>query len=167
MISIKKINNEVFFLKERNGFINQKHINFLKKKVNFTKRKRARICLHKNLKDRLHEMLIILSKDGYIRPHKHLNKVESLHVIEGSAEVIFFNNKGKIIKKKTIGSYGKGLDFFYRLDSSVYHTFNIKSKYFIFHESTEGPLIKSKTSYATWSPPEDNLIEAKNFIRSL
>ena len=83
------------------------------------------------------------------------------------AEVIFFNNKGKIIKKKTIGSYGKGLDFFYRLDSSIYHTFNIKSKYFIFHESTEGPLIKSKTSYATWSPPEDNLIEAKNFIRSL
>ena len=53
--------------------------------------------MHKDIKDNLHEMIIILSKETYIRPHKHLNKAESLHVIEGSADVIFFNDYGKII----------------------------------------------------------------------
>ena len=68
--------------------------------------------MHKDIKDNLHEMIIILSKETYIRPHKHLNKVESLHVIEGSAEVIFFNDYGKIINSVRLS---KKKNFFYRL----------------------------------------------------
>ena len=43
-------------------------------------------------------MFIALSDETYIRPHKHLNKSESLHVLEGSADVVFFDEKGKITK---------------------------------------------------------------------
>ena len=101
MKNLKKINSEVFYTKSSEiSFIDKNYIKFLKKKVHETKNKRARICLHKNEKDRLHEMIIILSKETYIRPHKHLNKAESLHVIEGTADVIFFNNKGKVTKGK-------------------------------------------------------------------
>ena len=41
---------------------------------------------------------LILSNKTYIRPHKHYNKSESLHVIYGSADVIFFDDVGNIIK---------------------------------------------------------------------
>ena len=100
MKNFKKINSNIFYTKSSEiSFIDKNYIKFLKKKVHETKNKRARICLHKNEKDRLHEMIIILSKETYIRPHKHLNKAESLHVIEGTADVIFFNNKGKVTKK--------------------------------------------------------------------
>ena len=53
MIDLKKINNEVFYSKNKVEFINSNHINFLKKNVKFAKRKRARICMHKNDKSKI------------------------------------------------------------------------------------------------------------------
>ena len=132
MISLKKKNNEVFYCKNKVEFINYKHINFLKKKVEFSKRKRARICMHNNDNSKLHEMIIILSKETYIRPHKHLNKAESLHVIEGSADVIFFDDKGNVLKKKRLGGKNNNMNFYYRVSRSIFHTLKIRSKYFIF-----------------------------------
>lgn len=164
MKNLKKINNEVFYTKSNEiSFINNSYIKFLKKKVLNTKKRRARICLHKNEKDRLHEMIIILSKETYIRPHKHLNKSESLHVIDGVADVIFFDNKGKVLKKVKLSK----TNFFYRLTSSKYHTFKIKTKNFIFHETTEGPLIRNRTVYAKWSPEENNSKKVKDYMNSL
>lgn len=167
MISLKKKNSEIFYSKKKVEFINHKHINFLKRIVKFTKRKRARICMHNNDKSKLHEMIIILSKDSYIRPHKHLNKAESLHVIEGAADVIFFDDRGKVLKKERLGGKSKNANFYYRVSSSTFHTFKIRSKYFIFHESTQGPFIKNKTKYADWSPTENDILKAKNFIKSI
>ena len=110
MKNLKKINSEVFYTKSSEiSFINKSYINFLKKKVLQTKSKRARICLHKNEKDKLHEMIIILSKETYIRPHKHLDKAESLHVIDGVADVIFFNSNGKVTKKVRLSKKKKFL----------------------------------------------------------
>ena len=37
---------------------------------------RARICVHKESTDTLHEMLIIMRTDSHIRPHTIENKVE-------------------------------------------------------------------------------------------
>ncbi len=165
MHNLKKINNEVYFTNNKElNFINKSHIEFLKSKVKKTKKKRARICLHKSIKDNLHEMLIILSKETYIRPHKHLNKAESLHVIEGSADVIFFNDFGKITDSVRLN---KKNNFFYRLSCSRFHTFKILTKNFIFHETTEGPFLKNETLYAEWSPDEKDIKLAKKYINSL
>jgi cupin fold WbuC family metalloprotein len=167
MILVKKKNSEVFYLKKKIEFINHQHINFLKKKVKVAKRKRARICMHTNLSNKLHEMLIILTKNTYIRPHKHLGKAESLHVVEGSADVIFFNDKGKIIDRKTLGEKDNNYNFYYRINSSTFHTFKLRTKYFIFHEATEGPFLKSKTKYAKWSPQEKDFKATKKFMNSI
>ena len=164
MIDLKKKNREIYFSKNKISFITNNHINFLKKKVKFTKNKRIRICTHKNIGDKLHEMIILLSKETYIRPHKHIGKVESLHVVEGNADVIFFNKKGKVKKKIPLN---KNRNFYYRLSTSCFHTFKIKSKYFVFHETTEGPFLKNKTIYAKWSPHEKNLEDARNYLKSL
>src|SRR5687768_8037033 len=59
-------------------------------------RKRIRICTHKDTADPLHEMLIVHTRDTYVRPHKHLNKSESFHVIEGTVDVVIFNESGDV-----------------------------------------------------------------------
>ena len=165
MIHLRKKSEEVFYYKSKNySFINYKYINFLKSRVSKTKKKRVRICLHKSIKDKLHEMIIVLSKQTYIRPHKHQNKAESLHVIQGSADVVFFSNNGKVVKKERLS---KNKNFLYRLSSATFHTFKIRSKFFIFHETTEGPFIKNKTVFAKWSPKEINKKKAKYFIKAL
>ena len=165
MHNLKKFNNEVYFTSDKKlNFIKKSHIKFLKSKVKKTIKKRIRICLHKNMKDKLHEMFIVLSRDTYIRPHKHFNKAESLHVVEGSADVIFFNDNGSLVKKVRLS---KKDNFFYRLSSSTFHTFKILTKNFIFHETTEGPFLKNETLYAEWSPDEKDIKLAKKYINSL
>ena len=45
-------------------------------------RGRSRICAHRDSSDSLHEMLIVLSRASYIRPHKHFGKSESFHIVQ-------------------------------------------------------------------------------------
>jgi cupin fold WbuC family metalloprotein len=154
MKKFKKINNEVFYTKKKISQIDNKDILFLKSNVNKTKKKRIRICTHLNQKDHLQEMFIALSNKTYIRPHKHFNKSESLHVIYGCADVVFFDDKGKIKKIISLSKYSHNSSFYYRISKPVYHTFIIKSDCFIFHETTQGPLKKSDSVYAPWSPKD-------------
>ena len=54
--------------------------------------KRARVCLHESLDNKVHEMIIVAHKDGIIPPHSHpIDKPESYHVIEGVLQVSIFN----------------------------------------------------------------------------
>ena len=96
----RKINNEVFYTQKLFTKINGNDIKFLKNNVKHAGKKRIRICTHIDEEEILQEMFIVLSKETYIRPHKHLNKSESLHVLEGTADVIFFNDDGKVINRK-------------------------------------------------------------------
>ena len=48
-------------------------------------------------------MFIVLSKETYIRPHKHVNRIESLHVVEGKARAVFFDEIGSIIQVVPLG----------------------------------------------------------------
>ena len=155
MNKFKKINDEVFYTKNEITSINYQDINFLKSNANKNSKKRIRICTHSDDHDKLHEMFIALSKSTYIRPHRHYNKSESLHVIYGSADVVFFDDKGDINKIINLSKDNPDSFFYYRIDKPIYHTFFLKSDFFIFHETTEGPFIKTKTEYASWSPQEN------------
>jgi len=167
MTKFKKINNEVFYTQNTITKINEQDISFLKANIKNTKKKRIRLCTHLNEQENLQEMFIALSNETYIRPHKHLNKSESLHVLEGDADVVFFNDNGKINK---IISLSKNLSksyFYYRISEPTYHTFIVKSKIFIFHETTHGPFRKSDTLYAPWSPKENDFSKITKFVLEL
>lgn len=167
MKKFKKLNNEVFYAVKKITEINNKDILFLKSNVNKTRRKRIRICTHLNQKNRLQEMFIALSKKTYIRPHKHLNKSESLHVIYGSADVVFFNNLGKVKKIISLSKSKKLCSLYYRVSEPTYHTFIVKSDCFIFHETTQGPLKKSDSLFAPWSPKETEVAKIKLFKQKI
>jgi cupin fold WbuC family metalloprotein len=130
-------------------------MDFLKQNVDKTQKKRTRVCAHQKSDDQIHEMFITLNHQTYIRPHKHLSKSESFHIVEGSAEVVVFNDDGAIKDVIEMGDFSSGKKFFYRIDQSFYHTVLIKSDNLTLHEVTTGPFDKTKTIFAPWSPPEE------------
>jgi|TARA_B100001964_G_C14244424_1_gene606670 cupin fold WbuC family metalloprotein len=167
MMQFKKISNEVFYTNKTITQIEDRDIAFLKANVKNTEKKRIRLCMHLNEKDSTHEMFIVLSNKTYIRPHKHLSKSESLHVLEGSADVIFFDNTGKITKIISLSDASSKSCFYYRINEPTYHTFIVKSDIFIFHETTQGPFRKSDTIYAPWSPKENDFDKITKFFLEL
>ena len=53
-------------------------------------------CAYKKTSDLVQEMIICTKNFVYSQPHKHPNnKSESYHIIEGSLDVIIFNDKRK------------------------------------------------------------------------
>ena len=164
---IESINLEVYVTREKICNISRAEINFLKGKVNQTERKRIRLCTHKHLEDKLHEMFIVLSRETYIRPHKHVNRIESLHVIEGKARAVFFDEIGGIIQVVPLGDLNSESQFYCRIDEAIYHTILVDSEYFVFHESVEGPFCKSNTIFSSWSPDESDCMSTQEYICNL
>src|SRR5262249_12640977 len=117
--------------------------------------------------DRVHEMIIVLHRDTFIRPHRHLNKAESLHVVHGAAQAVFFTEAGKIADVVPMGDYSTGRCFYYRVNGPDYHTLIIESEMFIFHETTHGPLNRSETEFAAWSPAEGDRAAVSNYLTEL
>ena len=71
-------------------------------------RKRARLCVHPGPDDKLHEMLIVLDRATYIRPHRHAGKSESFHVVEGELDVLLFHDDGAVREVVRMGPYRSG-----------------------------------------------------------
>ena len=112
-------------------------------------------------------MLLVLLKDSYIHPHKHLNKIESYHVIEGNAALVLFHNNGKIMDIIELGEYDSGKTFYTRVSKQYYHTILVTTQYFVFHETTNGPMNKADTIFAEWAPNETDFEEIKLYCSSL
>lgn len=163
----KEFNKEVFYATDRIISLKKRKIDLFKEKAKHNERKRIRICTHKDVDDKLHEMFIIHEKGIYIRPHKHLNKSESLHVIEGEVSVVFFDDKGNIINIIKMGDYLSGKEFYYRISDPYYHTLFITSDSLVFHETTSGPFDKTKTVFAPWSPDENDVEGVNRFMEKI
>ena len=142
-------------------------LTMLKERATRNVRKRVRLCAHGSTDDKVHEMLIVQAKGIYIRPHRHLAKAESFHVVEGTADVVLFDDTGGIVNSIPMGVCSSGRTFYCRIFEPRYHTIVIQSDFFVFHETTEGPLDRSKTEFAPWSPEEDNAADISGFMGDL
>jgi cupin fold WbuC family metalloprotein len=162
-MNFRKENEEVFYTQSDLTTVGPAEILLIKEQALLSPRKRARLCLHRAPEDPLHEMLIVHTCDTYVRPHKHRNKSESFHIIEGAAAVILFNDNGKPGKIISMGDHASGRVFYYRLAESVYHTLVIISDVLIFHESTNGPFRREETLFAPWSPDGSDPCAAKEY----
>jgi cupin fold WbuC family metalloprotein len=142
-------------------------IAFLKTRAASNPRRRVRLCAHQDSEDRLHEMLIVHAQAAYVPPHKHLNKSESFHIIEGLLTVFLFSDEGVVVKVIPMGGIGSGRVFYYRLSASFYHTVWPESEFVVFHEVTNGPFDRKDTINASWAPAEDDLAGQPRFTGSL
>ncbi len=164
---LREFNKEVLYTSEDLVKVSSADIAILKEKALANERRRIRLCSHKDVNDPVHEMLIIHTKDAYVRPHKHINKNESLHVIEGSADVVLLDDQGEVTEVIPIGEYASGREFYYRLATPLYHTMIIRSNFLVFHETTKGPFQRSDTVFAPWAPEEKNVEACHIYMQKL
>jgi cupin fold WbuC family metalloprotein len=121
---------------------------------------RARINAHPDSHDALHEMVIALRSDSYIRPHKHPGKSEAFHVIEGAVDIVILDDVGAITKVVSLTSGGSGA-FYYRMSKPHFHTLLIRSDILVVHEITNGPFVLGATVFASFAPEEGDATTAQ------
>jgi len=138
---------------------------FLREQCLSAPKRRARFCAHSNNNRQVHEMIIALADDSYIRPHRHLDKSESFHVIEGTADVILFDDSGLVQRVIPMSPAQTGHAFYYRIESPIFHTVVVTSETFVFHETTPGPFRQDASEYAAWAPDEQDRKAGLDFLR--
>ena len=166
-MQVKYLNEEVLYTEQEFVSLSSFDMDFLKKKAVKNRRKRIRLCAHKNLQEAVHEMIIVHTNDAYVRPHKHLRRCESFHVIEGIADVIIYDDKGNPLETIKIGDYNSGRNFYCRIPQAYFHSLIIRSDFLVFHETTQGPFDKTDTVFASWAPSEEDSIQIEAFKRRL
>ena len=163
--NLRKVNDGVFVSQDLIVTIGPAEIAFVKAQAAANGRKRARICAHKSNDDTLHEMVIAISAQSYIHPHKHLGKSESFHIVEGAVDVVVFDDGGAVADIIELGDPTTGRFFFCRLAPGAFHTLLIKTDFLVVHEVTNGPFSGEETVLAPWAPPEDQFAETRKYIR--
>ena len=156
MIGITKENDEVLYSTKNVTAVNESDLQELKTLSLLNKRKRIRLCAHRDPSEKLHDMIIVHHKDCYVRPHKHESRAESITILEGEADLILFKDDGSIIKVIRMGELRTKKVLFYRISEPIYHMLIIRSEFLTFHEATEGPFNKGDTTFPEWSPVEDS-----------
>ncbi|TRZ54080.1 cupin fold metalloprotein, WbuC family [bacterium] len=167
MMRFKRLNAEVLFTQESLTEVSSADIQSLKDHAGKNERKRIRLCAHQVENDKLHEMLIVHQKGAYVRPHKHLNKSEAVHIIEGKADVIIFNDAGNIVNVIEMADYQSGNIFYYRMSEPLYHTLLIHSDILVFHEITNGPFNRKDVVFAPWSPDDNDSTSLSSFMKKI
>ena len=158
---------EVLYSLDRIVTVDAKVLDQLKRDALKNPRKRIRLCAHRTTDDRLHEMIIVHTKETYVRPHRHTGKSESFHVIDGVVDVVVFDDEGGIADVIQMGPFGSGRTFFYRIADPLYHTLLIRSDVLVFHETTTGPFRREDTSFAPWAPEESDAAAVAAFTKSV
>ena len=162
-----KFNEEVLFAIDPVVKISRENINYLKRVADVSHRKRSRLCSHKDISSPLHEMVIIHKSDTYVRPHKHVGKSESFHLIDGDVVLVLFEDTGDLREVVQIGNYVSGKIFYYRIEEPIFHSILIQSDIVVFHECTEGPFSREDTIFADWSPEEGDRDGVYQFLKNL
>ena len=153
-MNYRAVNDEVFIATGGIVQVRAEDVALVKAKGTTNARKRARLCAHPGPDDKLHEMLIVLDRGTYIRPHRHGSKAESFHMVEGELDVVIFHDDGAVREVVRMGPYSSGKAFYYRVMEPCYHSVLIHTPFALFHETTNGPFNRTDTEFAPWSPAE-------------
>jgi len=98
-------------------------------------------------------MIILTRKGRYQTPHKHNEKAESWHIIEGLMGVFVFDQNGKPIQCDRLTP---GASIIYRINPGLYHAVLPMSDIVLFHESRPGPYNRTDSLPAPWAPDSED-----------
>lgn len=166
------------FIKEADGvyytnstlpLINTYTIAFLKESALKSKLKRARLCLHLHKTDIQHDMVIVVHRDSYVAPHRHLSQSETFILIEGNVNLLVFEENGDInnvINMKSFDNHDNNT-FFYRMSKNIFHSLSLNSEFVVFIESTLGPFDLTQREHASWAPNHNDFNLGLKFIKNI
>lgn len=164
---IELVQSDVFRYSNNECTFSNDDISFLKTRAGLSKRKRARICFHSDDSAQQQEMLICIRSDCYIAPEYHMHKFESLFVIEGNANLYFFDGSGVVTSTLVLGEENTDSNNFVRIPPKVIHCLVPKSDTFVFIENTIGPFDRNGSEKPHWAPSEGDTEGATEFLDSL
>ena len=135
---------EYEFLNLCNCCLTKEKIHYLKEKAKFLEKKTFRYNLHENFEDPLQEMIICtyLKKDNQ---HRHKNKYEVLHIIEGELMVKIFNEANQL--EETLTLTPGTSHCFVRIKKGSWHSTVPVGEFAIFHEVAQGPFQSEDIEY--------------------
>jgi cupin fold WbuC family metalloprotein len=155
-MKLRKVSEEVFVSQAAVLATGAGDLDFLKEQARRSPKKRARVCAHTDAQSTLHEMVIVLDRDAYVRPHLQDAKPKSYHVIEGELDLFVFNEDGTVRDIVHLGDRASGKPFYYRYVADVFHTPVTVSRYVMFVETTTGPFVRQTNTPPTWAPEEND-----------
>jgi cupin fold WbuC family metalloprotein len=159
-----KVSPEVYHSEGTQINLDRSAIETLKNLAKKNPRQRIRFCSHQTSEELTHEMFIVHPKNAYVRPHKHLNKIESMMVLQGEVDYISFDEQGKIRDKILMGDFVSGKVFYNSIRTDIFHTLIIRSEWLVFLEITKGPFRKEDSAFADWSPCDDDITAVEAFL---
>ena len=162
--SLRAQNPEVYYSDDAIVTADDATIAELKRIAAGNPRLRSRLCTHPDPSSGLHEMLIVHHREAYVRPHKHLGKPESFHLIEGTAQVVIFEDDGRIRDVLEMAPYGRGVLCYYRMPEKIFHSILITSEWLVFHETTAGPFDPSRTAFPDWAPDGSDAAKVQDYV---
>ena len=128
-------------------------------------RSNVRLCLHDSPQAGFHEMIIVEHRGKYYRPHKHLKKGESYHIIEGQMRVYTFEDDGKLLDLCLLSP---GASFIYRVGVNMFHAIEPVTERIIYHEAKLGPFEGDGDSvWAPWAPDGADPEKAREWAEAL
>ncbi len=116
-------------------------------------RKRARILLHPQTDDSLHEMLVALPRESCDVPHINFKSGKSFHIVRGEMAVMVFSDDGKKTVSYRLKAGDSGLQRMLRLNKASWHTIIPLSEYAVFIETISGPFIGNQ--FAPWAAAQE------------
>ena len=162
--SIKKDKNAKslsYFFTTNKSFINTEILDIMQDSV-VKEKTNIRVSLHSSPDNLFHNMIIAQGDFTYNKPHKHVNKAETYHILYGEQLVVIFNDDGTISDKFLMS---KEENMIYRFEKGIFHMTIPLTPCCIFHESKIGPFVREGDSiFASWAPNEN---ESQQFISNL
>ena len=124
----------------------------------------VRICMHQDPSDELHQMIVVQPCGNYFPPHRHPEKGEALHVIEGRMAFVTFNDDGSVLRSTILGPKDAPIA---RCGVGQWHAVIPLSARAVYYEAKPGPYLGSEDSmFAEWAPQSESP-EAETYLKRL
>ena len=118
-------------------------------------RRRHRYCFHQNPNVDLHDIIICYDSTSYIPPNKHIDKIESLLVIDGELDFFLFNDLGQVYDYRRLGPSDSTYPFYVRVPSNTWHGLRaVGTKPCVIKETIAGPYDLLSLRWASFAPNE-------------
>ena len=116
-------------------------------------RRRTHHNLHSSASDPVQRFVVVLQRDSYVRPHRHMTKSELCTVIRGRFEVVIFDSEGMVLERTVTGEGTSNMAF--ELPHATWHTLLPLTDGAAFVEVKEGPYDPATAAeFAAWAPEE-------------
>ena len=154
-----------YFCKRKSVRVDQAVIKELKGIASTLGDRNVRLCLHESPDAKFHDMIVFAPSGRYYRPHKHPEKAESFHIIEGKMAIFSFDEAGTITDACLLEPH---TNVMYRTGANMYHATIPLSDFVIYHEARPGPFVRDTDNLFPSCAPDgssdDEVREYKEFL---